>query len=306
MKRVVISGADGFIGRYTLTSLVEAGFEVHALCWLGKGPQIDGIIWHKIDLMDYCAVNTLLQELQATHLLHLAWYTEHGKFWHAPENLQWVACSLNLLKNFISHGGQRVLMAGSCAEYDWSKEHCTEQETECHPATLYGTSKHALRQISQAYCEQSNVSFAWGRIFFLYGPGEVSSRFVPAVINGLLRQEKVPCSDGTQVRDFMYVEDVASAFVSLLISKLTGVVNIASGESFTLRKIGETIMSRLDGDGWLEYGALPTRQGEPSVLTADVKRLRDELGWRPAYSLEEGLTKTIGWWVKSQKESYVS
>jgi len=97
MKKVLVTGADGFIGRYTLPLLVKAGFEVHALCWQGETREVDGVIWHKVNLMDYPAVDALLQELKATHLLHFAWYTVHGKFWHASENLQWVACSLNLL-----------------------------------------------------------------------------------------------------------------------------------------------------------------------------------------------------------------
>lgn len=298
MKRVIVSGADGFIGRHTLPFLINAGFEVHALSLRGEATQIDGAIWHQVDLMDYPAVDALLQELQATHLLHLAWYTGHGKFWHAAENLQWVACSLNLLSSFVSHGGQRVLMAGSCAEYDWGQGHCSELETACTPATLYGTSKHALHQVAEAYCAQNSVSFAWGRIFFLYGPGEADSRFVPAVINGLLRQETVPCSDGSQVRDFMHVEDVASAFVTLLKSDLTGAVNIASGESCRLREIGETIMRQIGGDGCIEFGALPNRPDDPAVLTADTGRLRDGLGWTPHFTLETGIADSIKWWKR--------
>jgi len=298
MKRVLVTGANGFIGRHTLSWLLEAGFEVHALHWLGTPEETDDVIWHKINLMDYPTVDALLQQLQATHLLHLAWYTEHGKFWHSSENLPWVACSLNLLSCFVGHGGQRVLMAGSCAEYDWSEGHCSEQETACTPATLYGTSKHAMHQIAEAYCAQNSVSFAWGRVFFLYGPGETASRFVPVVINGLLRQETVPCSDGSQVRDFTHVEDVASAFVTLLKSDLTGAVNIASGESYTLRDIGETIMRQIKGSGRIEFGALPNRQDDPDVLTADVSRLRDVLGWKAHYILETGLADSISWWKR--------
>lgn len=304
MNSVVVTGATGFIGRYTLPFLVEAGFEVHALYLQGVLTQsdLDGVIWHKLDLMDYDAVQHLLEDLKVTHLLHFAWYTEHGKFWQADENLDWVACSLNLLKNFVTYGGKRALMAGSCAEYDWEMGHCSERETICNSASLYGASKQALYQISKMYCQQRNISFAWGRIFLLYGPGEVSGRFVPAVINGLLRQQKVPSSEGSQVRDFMYVQDVASAFVTLLISELTGAVNIGSGEAISLKRVGEIIMKQLGGDGMLDYGALPNSQGGPLMLTADVKRLRNELGWKPAYSLEEGLAETIDWW----KKSYVS
>ena len=296
VMRVLVTGADGFIGRYTLPLLVQAGFEVHALCWLGETSQINGVNWHKLDLMDCHAVNALLDELKATHLLHLAWYTVHGKFWHASENLQWVACSLNLLRCFVGHGGRRVLMAGSCAEYDWSRGHCSELETECNPTSLYGTSKHALYQIAEAYCAQNSVSFAWGRIFFLYGPGEAGGRFVPAIINGLLRQEAVPCSDGSQVRDFMHVSDVASAFVRLLNSDVQDAVNIASGQAYTLKQIGERLMELVEGRGQIDFGSLPNRPDDPDVLTADVRRMQHELNWSPSLTLDEGLEDTIKWW----------
>jgi nucleoside-diphosphate-sugar epimerase len=302
MKRVVVTGGSGFIGRFTLPLLVEAGFEVHALSRSG-GPGIsDGVSWHAIDLMDYPSVDNLLQELKASHLLHLAWYTEHGKFWNAPENLDWVASSLNLVKSFVEQGGGRVLISGSCAEYDWSKGHCIEQLTPCRPATLYGSSKDALHRITAAFCALNQVGFAWGRIFFLYGPNESGKRFVPAVIKGLLNHEVVPCSDGSQLRDFMHVQDVASAFVCLLQSDLGGAVNISTGESHTLREIGGEITSLIKSNGRIEFGALPNRGDDPAVLTADVSRLRDEMGWQPTFSLSQGLADTIKWRVENMEQ----
>jgi nucleoside-diphosphate-sugar epimerase len=304
MKRVIVTGASGFIGRYTLPMLVQSGFEVHAVSRHPDPEPCEGVFWHHLDIMDEQGVDALCSNVQATHLLHLAWYTEHGKFWHADENLDWVVCSLRLLKHFVHHGGQRVLMAGSCAEYDWHGVGlCSENQTPCVPATLYGVSKHALYQVAAAYSARHQVELAWGRVFFLYGPGETGGRFVPSVVNGLLRQETVPCSGGMHVRDFMHVADVAAAFVALLASEMSGAVNIASGESHTLREIGEEMMRQIKGRGAVVFGALPDRQDDPAVLTADVAHLRDGVGWRPVYSLEQGLAETIAWW-KQNREGY--
>ena len=304
MKRVIVTGASGFIGRYTLQMLVQAGFEVHAVSRDPDPKLCEGVLWHHLDIMDDRSAGALCSSIEATHLMHLAWYTEHGKFWHAGENLDWVACSLRLLKQFVQYGGQRVVMAGSCAEYDWSRvDCCSEDQTPCNPATLYGVSKHALHQVAAAYCRNHQVELAWGRVFFLYGPGETGSRFVPAVVNGLLRQESVPCSSGVQVRDFMHVADVASAFVALLVSEASGAINIASGDSHTLRGIGEEAMRQIKGEGAVVFGALPDRQGDPAMLTADVTRLRDGVGWSPAYSLEQGLAETIAWWKQNREQN---
>jgi nucleoside-diphosphate-sugar epimerase len=300
-SKVLVTGANGFIGQYAVQMLVDSGFEVHGICWNNQ-PELAGeVIWHQIDLMCQDSVDQLLEKLGATHLLHLAWYTEHGKFWQATENLDWVKASLGLLASFIKNGGKRITMAGSCAEYDWSEGHCSEKSTTLNPGTLYGVSKHALQQLASHYSSLNNVSFAWGRVFFLYGPGEYSGRFVPSVINGLLTGKSVACSDGNQLRDFMHVSDVASAFVKLLSSNIEGAVNIASGEAVTLRDIGEQLLELTGGNGQIEFGALPARKEDPEVITADVNRLHTELGWRPSFNLKEGLADTLEWW-KTQPE----
>ena len=290
-----MTGADGFIGRYALPLLVETGFEVHALYWHRQPEPSHGVQWHRIDLMQPQVVATLLADIQVTHLLHLAWYTEHGKFWHAPENLYLVEASFGLLEAFSKYGGKRVVMAGSCAEYDWSDGFCSEVTTPLKPLTPYGLNKHQLNIKAAEFCARNNVSFAWGRIFFLYGPGENPARFVTAVINGLLKGEKVPCSDGHQLRDFMHVSDVASAFVHLLNSDVRGAVNIASGQAYTLKQIGEQLMQQVGGTGQINFGSLPNRPNDPDVLTADVSRLKHELNWSPSLTLDEGLADTVKW-----------
>ena len=88
-----------------------------------------------------------MDSVQPTHLLHLAWFAVPGQFWTSPENLRWVQASLELLSVFESVGGRRLVVAGSCDEYEWSDVDCDEHDTPLRPATLYGTCKHALHLV---------------------------------------------------------------------------------------------------------------------------------------------------------------
>ncbi|HEX8747033.1 MAG TPA: NAD(P)-dependent oxidoreductase [Pyrinomonadaceae bacterium] len=298
MKRVLVTGAGGFVGRHCLPLLTARGFEVHAVARSGAAPEglESGASWHRADLLEAAQVSELLKRVRPTHLLHLAWYAEPGKYWTAVENLAWVQASLGLLQQFALFGGRRVVVAGTCAEYDWRYGFCSEHLTPLLPRTLYGVCKQALHGMLEAAAERLSLSAAWGRIFFLYGPHEHPARLVPHVIGGLLRREAVACTEGTQLRDYLYVRDVASAFVSLLASEATGAVNISSGQPVEVREIVYRIADQLEGRELVRLGALPAPEGEPPLLVGDNARLKTEVGWTPAYSLPDGLAETIHWW----------
>lgn len=291
MSRVLLTGASGFVGRHALTALSDAGHEVHALA-RHRGADVAGVVWHELDLLAGCAV---VAEVEPEILVHLAWYAEHGRFWASPENLSWVAASLELLRAFVDAGGRRVVMAGTCAEYEWSRD-LYREDAPLHPSTLYGTAKHSLHTLAAAYCEQADIELAWGRLFLLYGPFEAPARFVPSIVVPLLRGEAAQMTAGTQRRDFLHTADAGAAFAAIADSNLVGPVNVASGEAVELRAIARMVAERIGRDELLEIGARPQREGEPKALIADVQRLREEVRWTPKISLEDGIAEVIAWW----------
>ena len=143
MKRVLVTGAGGFIGRQVVSELLRRGDEVHAADLPGS-PSLDAVS-HPVDLLDEPMVDELIPRVEPTHLVHLAWYAEHGKFWNSPLNLDWLKASEKLFRSFAAHGGKRAVFAGTCAEYDWSNSRLSEDATPSNPATLYGTCKNNLR-----------------------------------------------------------------------------------------------------------------------------------------------------------------
>lgn len=294
MSRVLLTGASGFVGRHALAALAEGGHEVHASA-RGRGPDVGGVVWHETDLLADGAARQLVIEVRPELLVHLAWYAEHGKFWSSPLNVRWVEASLALLQAFVDTDGRRAVLAGTCAEYEWSRDLYPE-DALLGPATLYGAAKHGLHTVAAAYAEQVGVSLAWGRLFFLYGPGEPPQRFVPSLARALLAGEPAPMTAGTQRRDFMHVADAGAAFAALADCDLQGAVNIASGEGVELRELARVIAARTGGQDLLQIGALPTREGDPPSLVADARRLRETLPLLEPMSLAEGLADTIAWW----------
>ncbi len=299
MKRVLITGASGFIGRHCLKPLLVNNYEVDAV--FSKQPTNsininNAVKWHQVDLLDWQQSELLVKRLQPTHLLHLAWYTAPGQYWTSIENIGWVQASLNLLQAFVVNGGQRAVIAGSCAEYDWNYGYCSERLTPLLPTTLYGTCKHALQMMVNAFADQMELSTAWGRVFFLYGPHEYPNRLVPAVIRSLLVGQTALCSHGNQIRDFLYVQDAAEAFVALLDSNVSGPVNIASGQPVKLKELIYKIAGIFNRPDLVQLGAISALESEPPLLVADVQRLQNEVKWKPRYDLETGLSNTIDWW----------
>jgi nucleoside-diphosphate-sugar epimerase len=306
MKRLLFTGASGFIGRHCLPALHSSGYEVHAvsrrLPLTTSGDE--DIRWHQADLLDPEQVKALVAEIQPTHLLHLAWYAVPGRFWTSPENLRWVQGSLDLFQSFAAAGGRRIVVAGTCAEYSWSPAGiCQEKTTPLAPGTLYGACKHALHLILQAFAGQTDLSYAWGRIFFPYGPHDHPEKVVSYVVRSMLRGEPVRCTHGRQIRDFLYVADVATAIVALLNAETSGPINIGSGKSVSVKKMILTAGEITGRQDLIRFGALASREGEPEVLVADVARLRDTIGWTPDYDLAGGIRETVNWWQQQLSAS---
>lgn len=302
-KRVLVTGAGGFIGRHALPQLVARGWEVHAV---GRSPlpvdalppagSGEAVRFHACDLLADGEAARLVAAVRPSHLLHLAWNVTPGKYWTAPDNLDWVAASLRLHRAFAEAGGERAVYAGTCAEYDWGHAELSEASTPLVPHSLYGKAKNALRELVETSAGPLGLSMAWGRIFFLYGPQEAANRLVPDVVSALLKGEPALCSHGRQERDLMHVADVAGAFVALLESSHAGPVNIASGDTRPLAEVIGAIADLIGRPDLVRLGARSAPAGDPPRLAPDVGILRDRVGFRPRFDLESGLRDTVAWW----------
>lgn len=297
-KRILITGATGFIGQQCLAPLKRLGFEIHCIS-RSKQMATASEVWHELDFFDVEKRNQLLRELRPSHLLHLAWVSEHGKYWSSPLNLEWLNHSLDFVREFKKGGGIRCVAAGTCAEYDPQEARCVENSSPLRPNTLYGESKLKLSNELKSLTSQ-DFSVAWGRIFHLYGPGEDARRLAPTVISHLLAGKPANCTAGTQVKDFAYVKDIASIFAALSDSNISGPINLASGNAIAVRDFVMKIGELIGKSEFIRLGAIPMPEKEVAMVTADISRLKNELGFKFEFDLERGLRETIDWWKNNE------
>ena len=294
MKRVLLTGASGFIGRQTIPFLIEKGYEIHAVVHNTKIKKLNknsNILYHKCNILNLEEQERMISEIRPTHLLHFAWYTNSYDYLSSLENIKWFNASLNLLYNFEMYGGDRAVCAGTCIE-----------NTES-PYAICKTNLRDTLAVMNDYLDNFidvsfDLSYAWGRIFYPYGIYEKQERLIPYIINSLLQNNMTLCTSGEQIRDFMYVEDIANAFVTLLDSDVEGEFNICSGISVKLKDVIEFIGKKLNRKNLIRIGALDYRENEIMEIKGCPSRLKKELKWSPKYSLNEGLDKTIEWWRK--------
>ena len=300
--KVFVTGASGFIGSHVIRNLLDAGHQVLGLVvpedslWrlqdvLGRITVLRGDLEHIESFSDG------LRVWQPDACIHLAWYAEPGTYLHSHQNLASLQASINLLKELFESGCEQFVGAGTCAEYEMKSELISEFDS-AKPETLYAAAKLAFKIIGEQLALQYNRKFAWGRIFYLYGPREDRRRLIPAAILKLINSETFPASPGEQMRDFLHVADVAAAFLAIVEKKASGTYNICSAEPISVHVLLSTIEILLERSNLVLCGALPYREWEPMFICGNNDRLKS-IGWTPRYSIQSGLSDVINWWKMS-------
>lgn len=293
MRRVLITGPSGFIGRLLLKRLLPENCEIHAVNRLGAGDHGDRVTWHASDLRNSSEATELVANVQPTHLLHGAWIATPRIYVHSPENFDWLNASIALMAAFGANGGSRFVGIGSSAEYAPNSSPSVEDVTPIGPRTIYGKCKAAFWLSAQALSQHYDFSAAWGRLFLPYGPGDPAERLVPSVIAALRAGTPVDTTHGEQKRDFIYAADAADLLVRLLFSKETGAFNIGTGKATTIRSVVEYLAVRCRKPDMPRFGARPTAEGEPAFLVADMRKVQERLLWSSSTDVWSGLDMTL-------------
>ncbi len=242
-------------------------------------------------LEDTQTLEKAVNDFKPEACIHLAWYAEPGKYLDSDKNIQSLTSSLALFRMLINAGCRHIIGAGTCFEYDTNFGYLNE-DTPALPASLYAAAKLSCCITGTQLAAKSGACFSWARIFYPYGPGENQKRLVPAVINALKEGKLFQSTPGEQIRDYIHVSDVASAFSTILEKKADGIFNISSGSPISIRQLLETVADLMNQKDLIQPGSIPYRAWEPPFICGNNSRLK-KLGWSPEYSLRDGLQNTI-------------
>jgi nucleoside-diphosphate-sugar epimerase len=282
--RVLLTGATGFVGRYVERELDRQGVEYFSF----QRSVLSDDRAVQIDLLNQNDLVGLLKKIRPTHLVHTAWYAEHGKYWDSDLNIQWISATKRLVEAFCAAGGQHVVITGTCAEYDWEHGYCIEDITPTIPRSLYGISKDTTRRIIDLVVESYGVSMSWARIFYPYGPGEAPQRLIPSLFRAL-RGEVLPFGvNGGSYRDLLHVEDTARAILACARSRFAGCVNVCSGRPVQICDIVRTVANINGADPEVVLGISPANHESNRFLVGANKKLLS-LGWTQEILLGQGL-----------------
>lgn len=299
MKRALVTGANGYVGRWAAADLLKRGYIVHTVA--RRPDQTSGYRSHIGDVLDVDAMTVLLREIRPSHLLLTAWVTRHGEFWTDPINDLWASASAAVAREFFELGGVRIVLAGTCMEYDWTDPALAdgpvrEDDAQAAPHLLYGRAKRWAAAAIAELAKNAGGQAAVGRIFFPMGLNEDVRRLLPTIIRSLLADQPAMLGPCSAIRDVIDVRDAGSALAAILDSTVEGPVNIGTGIGIRLSDVAKRVGAILKRSDLIKLGELAVRPNEPASLVAETAKLNGVVGFKSQYQLDTTLADSIALW----------
>lgn len=300
--RVLVTGASGFVGGHLVDRLLADGATVTALVrpesslperWRGRISAVPCDDWSEQGLRQ------ALSEFGCDTVFHLAAYGVRPNLRDVDDMIRINTALPAALVRLCRDWNARLVISGTFSEYmrPSSNERLTEL-SPLEPYKLYGSSKAAGGLIASAVAKDLGVGLRILRLFKVYGAGEASHRLLPALVHGLKQRQRVPISSGTQILDFVYIDDVIEALVRadghIRDHGSIATWNVATGTEHSVRRFAELVAEAMNVDsGLLGFGEIAMRKDDEPWLVGDPGLMQSQLGWTPATSLVAGVAAAV-------------
>ena len=285
--RLLIAGGTGFIGHHLACFAMEMGIETTVLSLSPPADyrRIKDVEYIQANLVDLVELHERLTLVSFDYVVNLSGYIDHSCFLMGGREV--VNAHFNGVQNLLQlldwKRLKRFVQIGSSDEYGGLSAPQREGMREA-PISPYSLGKVASTHLLQMLHRTEGLPVVVLRLFLVYGPGQDDRRFLPQVIKGCQSGNSFPVSEGKQLRDFCYVDDIVKGILMALKSDTVNgeVINLASGEAVSIRSIIELVRKTV-GRGQPKFGQVPYRSGENMELYADISRARERLNWEPEF-----------------------
>lgn len=301
MKTVVITGPTGAIGTALTENLIEKGIHVYAVV-RKNSRRIDRIPESPLVTPVLLGLDELSElkiqiPVNCDVFYHFAWAGTIGDgrndVFLQNQNVRY---TLDAVRAAAELGCRKFVGAGSQAEYGRT-EGLLSPDIPAFPENGYGMAKLCAGQMSRLLCEQLGMEHVWGRILSVYGPRDGTKTMIMSAIDSFLRNECPKFTKGEQLWDYLYSKDAAQAMYLLgEKGRDKGVYCLGSGHARPLAEYITILRDSIDPGLKMELGAIPYSPGQVMHLCADVKTLKEDTGFEPEYSFEQGIRETITWY----------
>ncbi len=312
MKKVVVTGADGFIGSHLTESLLAEGYEVRALAQynsFNNWGHLEGIKHENLevvtgDVRDAAFCRHLLKG--ADTVMHLAALIAIPYSYVAPESYvdTNVKGTLNICQAALDLGLERVLVTSTSEVYGTARYVPIDEKHPRQPQSPYSASKIGADAIAKSFHNAFGLPLTIVRPFNTYGPRQSARAFIPTVITQIAAEERrIKVGDISPTGGFNLVSDTDEGFIGIARSEeaIGRELNIATGTEVSMRETLDTVARIMEAD--VEWVVDPERlrpsKSEVFRLCGDSSELRRLTGWAPRVTLEEGLRQTIDWFLSS-------
>lgn len=303
-KRLLVSGATGFVGANLVRGALEKGAETHIITRPNSNKWrladvLDSIYEHRADISHYQQIDAVASNVKPDIIFHTAAYgtNPHENSLHKMHDAN-VIGTANLLKAVKKPGFELFVNTGSSSEYG-PKDTPMKENASLGPVNDYGKSKAAATLYCQSFAHKHNLPIVTLRLFSPYGYFEDRQRLIPSVTLSCLRGENPDISSMSFVRDFVFIEDVLAAYMSCdaLSAVPAEVFNIGSGQQHTVGDVVNTIVQLTGANVRPQRGHPQKWPNEPPLWQADTSKAKEMLDWSPAYDLDRGLAATVDWFT---------
>ncbi len=303
MKRVLVSGAAGFVGANLARRLLSDGYDTHLLVRAGSARwriaeiEKDAEL-HAAELEDAEAVARVVAQARPEWIFHVAarggysWQADAGEIVRAN-----VLGTANLLEACLRTGFEAFVNAGSSSEYG-PKDHAPTEDEPLEPRGAYALTKASATILCDLVARREQARISTLRLYSVYGPYEEPGRLVPALAVAALQGRLPPLVSPLIARDFVHVDDVSTAFLLAASSaeqKPGAIYNVGTGRQITLGEAVAVVRTQLGIAAEPQWGSMHERDWDTVVWVADVRKISAELGWRARLSFEQGFAQVVSW-----------